>query len=69
LKNKSSEISEAISANRVRNFSGGLNPDGIIIKPNPGYSGIAKQRGIISNGANLDNLIYPNEKTTRSTRP
>jgi hypothetical protein len=39
--------------NPVRNSSGALNPAGIIIKPNPA----AEQRGIISNGVNINGPI------------
>jgi len=43
------EIFISLAVNPVRNFSGALNPAGIILKSNPA----AEQRGIISNGVNL----------------
>ena len=42
-------VGKVIFVNPVRNFSGALNPAGIILKSNP----VAEQRGIISNGVNL----------------
>ena len=45
------------TVNPVRNSSGALNPDGIILKCNPAV----EQRGITSNGVKVDTNTFPSK--------